>query len=506
MRKYVMVIIGLLLAQLMAGCGGNSSSTTNYFSTIISGITPETIVAGEVSSGMTLYLKDITGTTTIQFTGATAYSMTQPSGSIKTGTWQVAGGNIVLTDGSGTKQTFSRIQKEDTAKYWLVFDTSTNTISRLYSDLASALAYHPELMGGSIQGTPLNLTTASVTSIPYGSKSGVAGITDSSGNQALFNRPMSITTDGINYYVADYANHAIRKIDPSTGAVSIFAGSGSGAAGFADGTGTAASFNQPTGITTDGTNLYVADYANHTIRQIVISTKEVTTIAGAALVAGTVDSTLGGTLARFNLPMGITTDGTNLYVADYGDHSIRKVVISTHAVSTIAGFAGYLGVADGYYVNARFNGPSRLTMDGSNLYVTDYANHTIRKIVIATGFVSTLAGNSAVLSSQDGIGLAATFYHLGGITTDGTDLYVGDFNDLFTNGDGTIATPWRTYIRKINIKNKQVTTIAGGDASAQFAVAGTGTVARFVTPFGITTDGKSLLITNANVNNISQIK
>ena len=80
-------------------------------------------------------------------------------------------------------------------------------------------------------------------------------------------------------------------------------------------------FYIPRGITTDGTNLYVADYSNHRIRKIVISTGVVTTLAGSS--SGNTDAT--GTSARFNLPLGITTDVTNLYVACVQNQRIRKI-------------------------------------------------------------------------------------------------------------------------------------------------------------------------------------
>ena len=97
---------------------------------------------------------------------------------------------------------------------------------------------------------------------------------------------------------------------------------GTGSSGSANGTGTSASFNWPSGITTDGTNLYVADSSNHLIRKIVISTGVVTTLAGTGL-SGSANGT--GTSASFHLPRGITTDGTNLYVTEGGNHLIRKI-------------------------------------------------------------------------------------------------------------------------------------------------------------------------------------
>ena len=204
--------------------------------------------------------------------------------------------------------------------------------------------------------------------------------------------------------------------------VTTFAGS-AGSSVSTDGIGTAAGFRYPDGITTDGTNLYVTD--SSAIRKIVISTGVVTTIAGIANSTGSTDGT--GSAARFYSPAGITTDGTNLYVADAGNHTIRKVVISTEVVTTIAGLPGsgnYLST-DGTGSAARFFTPIGITTDGTNLYVTDSYNNKIRKIVISTGVVTTLAG-SGTAGSTNGTGTAASFSDPSGITTDGTNLYVAD--------------------------------------------------------------------------------
>jgi hypothetical protein len=90
-----------------------------------------------------------------------------------------------------------------------------------------------------------------------------------------------------------------------------------------DGTGAAARFFNPYGITTDGTNLYVSDNTNHTIRKIVIATGVVTTLAGTALSSGSTDGT--GATALFLGPEGITNNSASLFVADTGNHTIRKV-------------------------------------------------------------------------------------------------------------------------------------------------------------------------------------
>jgi hypothetical protein len=209
--------------------------------------------------------------------------------------------------------------------------------------------------------------------------------------------------------VADTFNRLIRQIVISTGVVTTLAGT-NGSSGSANGTGTSASFNSPHGITTDGTNLYVSDTSNNLIRQIVISTGVVTTLAGTGS-SGSANGT--GTSASFNSPRGITTDGTNLYVADTSNRLIRQIVISTGVVTTLADNS------------ASFNSPRGITTDGTNLYVSDTSNNLIRQIVISTGVVTTLAGTGSS-GSANGTGTSASFNSPRGITTDGTNLYVVD--------------------------------------------------------------------------------
>jgi hypothetical protein len=260
------------------------------------------------------------------------------------------------------------------------------------------------------------ISTGAVTTL---AGTGSSGSADGTGTSASFYRPHGITTDGTNLYVGDANNHLIRKIVISTGAVTTLAGTGS--SGSADGTGTSASFYTPQGITTDGTNLYVADQSNHLIRQIVISTGAVTTLAGTGS-SGSADGT--GTSASFYSPEGITTEGTNLYVGDFSNHLIRKIVISTGAVTTLAG-TGSAGSADGTGTSASFYRPRGITTDGTNLYVSDSQRSLIRQIVISTGAVTTLAGTGSY-GSADGTGTSASFSYTNGITTEGTNLYVGD--------------------------------------------------------------------------------
>ena len=168
----------------------------------------------------------------------------------------------------------------------------------------------------------------------------------------------------------------IRKVT-SAGVVTTLAGSG--AIGAADGTGTAATFNYPRGISIDASgNLFIADTNNHKIRRV-SSAGVVTTLAGS----GTAGATNGtGSAATFSTPAATAVDGDdNVYVADTSNSLIRKVT-STGVVTTLAG-TGVIGAANGSSATATFNTPAGITIDASgNVYVADTINNLIRKISI----------------------------------------------------------------------------------------------------------------------------
>jgi len=334
-------------------------------------------------------------------------------------------------------------------------------------------------MGGSIQGILLSLSRDVTT---FSGTAGSFGAVDGAGVDARFNYPWEITTDGTHLYITDEST--IRKISIASGIVSTLAGKAS-LSGSVDGTGVDARFLVPRGVTTDGTNLYVVDSYNSTIRKIVIETGVVNTIAGTAGISGTADGT--GATAQFNLPGGITTDGANLYVTEPYSHTIRKIVIDSGVVTTLAGTASLSGSADGTRADARFDTPAGITTDGKNLFVA--GNRTVRKIVIATGVVTTLAGNVSIAGSTDGTGDTARFAAPAGITSDGTHLYVTDNNRI---------------IRKITIATSAVTTLAG-DANSLGSDDGTGVTARFDNPIGITTDGTYLYVVDRSNHTIRKI-
>src|SRR5665213_2875262 len=231
----------------------------------------------------------------------------------------------------------------------------------------------------SLPAQPLSITTIA----GYPGK----GFANGAGPGALFSTPQGVAVDGAGtIYVADTGNNIIRKVT-SGGVSSTLAGT-AGITGSSDGTGPAASFNQPSGIAVDGAgNVYVSDYGSSIIRQITPG-GAVATIAGQAGVTGSINNT--GTNALFFHPMGLAVDSaTNIYVADYGNHLIRKIAAGD-SVSTLAGTAGVAGSND--LAPGQFNEPEAVTVDASGtVYVADTGNATIRKVT-SGGAVSTLAG------------------------------------------------------------------------------------------------------------------
>lgn len=236
-----------------------------------------------------------------------------------------------------------------------------------------------------------------------------------------------VAVDGSgNVYVADAGTDTIDKVAPS-GAITIFAGS-PGQPGSANGAGGAARFNGPWGLAIDEAgNLYVADTGNSTIRKITPS-GVVTTLAGAPGQAGSADGV--GSQARFNGARGVAVDHVgNLYVADTGNDTIRKIA-PDGAVSTLAGTPGLPGSTDGVGSSARFRDPTGVAVDGAgNIYVGGNAQ-TIRKVT-SEAVVTTLAGLDGQLGSADGLGSAARFTYVNALAVDGLgNIYAAD---LFNN-------------------------------------------------------------------------
>jgi len=280
------------------------------------------------------------------------------------------------------------------------------------------------------------------------------------GNPAEFNSPSGVAVDASgNVYVADTNNHRIRKITLTSREVSTIAGS---TEGFADDAGTSAKFDWPSGVAVDAAgNVYVADFYNHRIRRIILTSREVNTLAG------------GGNPAQFNHPVGVAVDSSgNVYVADYGNHRIRKITLTSREVNTLAG-SGTAGSADGLGTAAQFRNPTGVAVDAKgNVYVADFSNNRIRKIT-SGGEVDTLAGTGTP-GSKDGAGTSAQFNEPTGVALD-------------AEGNVYVADSGSHLIRKITPEGV-VSTIAGSGTAGFKDDAGT--EAQFNTPKGVAVDAE----------------
>lgn len=292
----------------------------------------------------------------------------------------------------------------------------------------------------------------------------------------------AITPDGgnSNNNNNNSGGNTITVKNPKSATVSTYAG---GTVGFADNVGLAAQFNDIESIIIDASGaLYVADYKNNRVRKIVAQADagNVTTLAGTGVLGGDDGDAL--TAATLSAPqaLAIAADGS-IYVSENGYVNIRK--ISGGNVSTFAG-TGLPGFKDGNAADAQFNHVDGMCIDASgNIYIADTNNNRIRKITTA-GVVSTFAG-SGTAGNTNGAGAGASFNQPYGIVMDKSgNLYVTEVN----NHD----------IRKIAADGTVSTYVGSGQTGL---VNGTGTAARLNYPMGLAIDGDGTLYVADSGNN-----
>ncbi|MBM3267723.1 MAG: hypothetical protein FJZ01_08760 [Candidatus Sericytochromatia bacterium] len=307
------------------------------------------------------------------------------------------------------------------------------------------------------------------------------GYQEGVGAGAKFSLTAGVAYDGQgNLYVSDFTNSRIRKVVVATGQTSLVAGNGQG---YAEGVGEAARFNFPQGLALDGAGgLYVADYDNNAIRKIELATGQTSIVSGTR-VAGYAEGTK--TTAQFNKPIGLAYDGAgNLFVSELGNHMIRKVTIATGQTSLVAGSTA--GYQEGVGAAAKFNFPIGLAYDGgSTLYVADLQNQRVRKIDLATGQTSLIAGGS--VGDQEGVGATAQFNRPYGLALEGLGtLYVSEIGP--PAGDTSVGGH---RVRRIALATGATSLLAGGTKGN---ADGFGSAARFDEPAHMTFDPQSKTI------------
>ena len=337
----------------------------------------------------------------------------------------------------------------------------------------------------SYNSTIRKITPAGVVTTLAG-LAGNSGSANGTGSAARFSHPYGVAVDtNGNVYVGDSGNNMIRKITPG-GVVTTVAGL-AGSSGSADGTASAARFNEPEGVVVDASdNIYVGDYYNHTIRKVTPA-GVVTTLAGLAGTSGSADG--AGNAARFYNPDGVAVDiNGNVYVADSSNYTIRKVT-PAGVVTTFAGLAGSYGSADGTGSAARFAYPYGVAVDtNGNVYVADSSNFTIRKVTPAR-VVTTLAGVPGSAGSANGTGSGALFFYPDGVAVDGLgNLYVADgVNDEIRKG----------YFTPFNIQVSANPTNGVLPLTVQFTAASVDSASNVITQWNWTFgDGSSSALQN----------
>lgn len=269
----------------------------------------------------------------------------------------------------------------------------------------------------------LDLASGKLTTVAGSGQKGYAG-DGGPASGAQLNEPYEVRFDNDgNMIFVEMRNHVIRRVDRMTGTIFTVAGSGKQGFGGDGKHATEAQFNQPHSIALDRDGaIYVADIGNHRIRRIDPTSGVVETIAGSS------ERRLPreGQSARGNPilgPRALYIDGDNLWIALREGHSIWRMSLADGILHHVAGTgaAGYSGDG-GLATEAKLNGPKGIAVDcNGNVFVADTENHAIRRIDVRTGLIETIAGGDNAASP------AARFNRPHGIcvATDGT-IFVGD--------------------------------------------------------------------------------
>lgn len=329
------------------------------------------------------------------------------------------------------------------------------------------------------------------------------GFMDATGSSAKFKAPtgICISPDGQFLYVADYSGHRIRKINVSTKAVTTVAGNG--VSGYNDSTGSAAQFSYPSGvcINSTGTFLYICDNGNGRIRKVQLSNSRVTTVAGNGSFS--YSDNANGLLASFNGPTDvIIANDTALYVSDTENQLIRKINLQTTEVTTIAGMLNVGGFQNGVGANAAFRLPRGLAISNNKgtLYIADTGNNMIRAIDLSDNNVTTVAGDGVQGYLDNANAQNARFNSPNGVA-----VVPGDANTLF------VADNANHRIRKIDLSNSSVSTIAGNGAvppASTYADNTNGLNAKFFYPTNliVSPDAKDIYVADQGNFRVRRVK
>ena len=313
---------------------------------------------------------------------------------------------------------------------------------------------------------------------------------------ASLRNPTGVVMDSAgNLFVADFGNHRIRRVDAASGRIATVAGNGSIGFSGDGGPATSASLRNPTGVVIDSAgNLFVADFGNHRIRRVDAASGFITTVAGGGSVVGDGGPAASGSLIN---PIGLGVDATdNLFIADEGNHRIRRVDAASGFITTVAGngtrgFSGDGGPA----TSASLRNPTGVAIDtAGNLFIADERNHRIRRVDAASGRIATVAGNGSIgFSGDGGPATSASLRNPTGVAID-------------TAGDLFIAERFDHRIRRVDAATGLITTVAGNGTRGFSGDGGPATSARLAFPAGLAMDtAGNLFITDQSNQRIRRV-
>jgi len=323
---------------------------------------------------------------------------------------------------------------------------------------------------------------------------GTAGYTGDLGaaTAARIAHPEGITVaaNGDVYY-ADPDNNVIRKVTAATGIITTVAGSGGNGSSGDGGLAILAKFKNAEGVfVVANGDLYLADTGNHEIRKVTALTGIVTLVVGSTSPGYSGD---GGaaTAARLRLPAAIVVAANgDMYIADTGNDAVRKVTAATGIATTYAGTGttGYTGDG-GAATSARLSGPQGLVLAGNgDLYIADTGNNVIRRVTAATGVITTFAGTGT-----------AGFLGDGGVATSAR-LNAPESVSISASGELYIADAGNNRIRRVSTGGT-ITTVAGTGTAGAAGDGGLPTAAQLNSPHGIAVSTSGTYYISDRVNN-----
>jgi sugar lactone lactonase YvrE len=213
---------------------------------------------------------------------------------------------------------------------------------------------------------------------------------------AQLSQPTCVVADAAgNLYIGDVITNSVRRVDAKTGLISTYAGNGVTAYTGDGGSATSASIYGPTACTIDSAgNLYIADVGNNVIRKVDASDGVISTVAGNGSSGFSGDGAVA-TKAELNTPYGVAVDESgNLFISDYGNQRMREVMSSTGNISTIAGNGtyGYSG-SSGLAIDSMLANPEQLALRGGDLYIVEQGSSVVSQLDLSSGTLKTIAGD-----------------------------------------------------------------------------------------------------------------